>query len=255
MSRKKSVLVSHRVTLILMLAIATAAAGCASTAGQTGPPVSVPAQPPASLAGEYGWWSVRFRMDRSSGKTRWEKDLLIAHRIFAPLILAYHDEIELWRFHRRSAEDEKGHQFSFLFYAPAETATHINRSVRADPLVDQLLASRLVAAVLTDSVRQNVRPAVGDTSDSNWSTVMQDAWPYYMMGVSRMWLEVIDRLAQETGFDDAPTAENLLAHYETVSGAVTRVWQSESQHALLHHLNAIFGYEAMIFHEKSWKTF
>jgi len=254
MSEKKRVLVSHRVTLILMLAIAAVAAGCASTAGPTGP-ASVSAQPPESLAGETGWWSVRFRMDRPSGNTRWEKDLLIAHRIIAPLILAYRDEIELWRFHRRSAADERGHQFSFLFFAPAETAANINHRVQADPLANQLLASRIVTAVLTDSVRQNARPAVGDTSDSNWSTVMQDAWPYYMMGVSRMWLEMIDRFAQETGFDDAPTAENLLAHYESVSEAVTRVWQSESQHALLHHLNAIFGYEAMIFHEKSWKTF
>ena len=254
MSRKKRVLLSYRVPLILVFAIAMAAAGCASTAGQTGP-AAVSARPPASLAGDYGWWSVRFRMDRSSGNTHWEKDLLIAHCIVGPLVLAYRDEIELWRFHRRSAADERGHQFSFLFFASAKTAAHINRSVWAAPLVDQLLESRLVAAVLTDSVHQNERPAVGDTSDPNWSKVMQDAWPHYIMGVSRMWLEMIDRFAQETGFDDAPTADNLLAHYETVSEAVTRVWQSESQHALMHHLNAIFGYEAMIFHEKSWKTF
>ncbi len=84
---------------------------------------------------------------------------------------------------------------------------------------------------------------------------MQDNWPYYIMGVSRMWLGMIDQVAREIGFEDVPTVENLLAYYEKVNERVTQVWQSESYHALLHHLNAIFGYEAMIFHEKSWKSF
>jgi hypothetical protein len=37
--------------------------------------------------------------------------------------------------------------------------------------------------------------------------------------------------------------------------AAPLIWQNESQHALLHHLNAIFGYEAMILREQSWKSF
>ncbi|WP_319522101.1 hypothetical protein [uncultured Desulfosarcina sp.] len=142
---------------LLILGIAGMAAGCAGTAN---PPVPEPdvAQLSPHLSDENGWWAVRFKIDRPDGDTRWEKDLLIAHRVIAPLILEYRDDIELWRFHRRSAGDATGHQFSFLFFASAETAEHIYRCVHADPLVEQLLSSQLVAAVLTDPLDRNRHP-------------------------------------------------------------------------------------------------
>ena len=146
-----------------------------------------------------------------------------------------------------SAGDAKGHQFSFLFFASAETAGHIYRRVYADPLVEQLLSSQMVASVLTDPLDRNRHPTVGGVSDPKWSAIMQDNWPYYIMGVSRMWLGMIDEIARKIGVEAETTAENLLAYYEKVNEEVTHVWQSESYHALLHHLNAIFGYEAMIF--------
>jgi len=240
--------------LVLLLGVAGMAAGCVATAKRAVPESGAEQFLPP-LSDELGWRAVRFKMDRPGGDTRWEKDLLLAHRVIAPLILAYRDEIQLWRFHRRSAADTTGHQFSFLFFASAETAGHIYRRVHADPLVDRLLSSKMVVAVLTDSLDRNRHPTVGGVSDPSWSALMQDNWPYYIMGVSRMWLGMIDQIDRELGFEEAPTDENLLAHYEKVNEEVTRVWQSESYHALLHHLNAIFGYEAMIFHEKSWKSF
>jgi hypothetical protein len=33
------------------------------------------------------------------------------------------------------------------------------------------------------------------------------------------------------------------------------IWQQEGYHALLHHLNAIYGYEALVYWEKRWKSF
>jgi hypothetical protein len=253
--RTKTGIVMHRlVGFLLLIGFAGMAAGCAATTEPIGPVSDVPQLSP-HLSNENGWWAVRFKMDRPGGDTRWEKDLLIAHRVIAPLILAYRNDIELWRFHRRSAGDATGHQFSFLFFASAETAGHIYRRVHADPLVEGLLSSQMVAAVLTDPLDQNRHPTVGGVSDPNWSTVMQDNWPYYIMGVSRMWLGMIDQIAREIGVEEETTDENLLAYYEKVNEGVTRIWQSESYHALLHHLNAIFGYEAMIFHEKSWKSF
>lgn len=253
--RTKTVITMHRlVWSLLLLGFAGLAAGCAATAEQAAPESGVAKLSP-HLPDENRWWAVRFKMDRSGGDTRWEKDLLIAHRVIAPLILAYRDDIELWRFHRRSAGDATGHQFSFLFFASAETAGQIYRRVHADPLVEVLLSSQTVAAVLTDPLDQNRHPTVGGVSDPNWSAIMQDNWPYYIMGVSRMWLGMIDQIARSIGVEEETTGENLLAYYEKVNEEVTRVWQSESYHALLHHLNAIFGYEAMIFHEKSWKSF
>ena len=79
-----------------------------------------------------------------------------------------------------------------------------------DPLKERLLANKLVREVLTDGVDDNARPDIEDTSDASWSPVMQVAWPHYIMGVSRMWLEMIDQLSvdrplhprQYRGFQD-----------------------------------------------------
>ena len=99
------------------------------------------------------------------------------------------------------------------------------------------------------------RPKVGDTSDPNWSPVMQNTWPHYIMGVSRMWLGMIDQVSQEREIADSATLGQLLVHYEQVNDAFTHIWQQEGYHALLHHLNAIFGYEALVYWEKRWKSF
>ena len=240
--------------LFLCATVLWLTAGCAATSSQTH---SSPPQPVALAPAPegYGWWFIRFRMDRPAEKTRWERDLLIAHRVAASLISAHEGDIELWRFHRRSAEDGTGHQFSFIFYASAETAGKINRAVLSDPLVEQLLSANAVKDVHTDAVDHNDRPGVGDTSDPKWSPVMKNTWPHYIMGVSRMWLEMIDQISREMGIADDPTMEQLLEHYKQVNDEITHIWQQEGYHALLHHLNAIYGYEAMVYWEKRWKSF
>ncbi len=240
--------------VFLIAVIAGLAAGCAVTSLE---PIPGPADTElfAPLSEDSSWWAVRFAMERPEGDTRWETDLLIAHRIILPLTQAYRNDLALWRFHRRSAADAKGHQFSFIFFASAETAARINRSIHADPMVARLLATRTVAAVLTDPGDHRQRPEVGDTSDPNWSPLMQDNWPYFIMGVSRMWLGMIDQASRSIGSGPTADIQQLVTHYAAVNQTITRTWQAESYHALLHHLNALFGYEAMIFHEKSWKTF
>ncbi|MEE4111987.1 MAG: hypothetical protein V2I40_04180 [Desulfobacteraceae bacterium] len=114
---------------------------------------------------------------------------------------------------------------------------------------------RPIQDVITDAVDQNDHPQVGDTSDPNWSPVMQKTWPYYIMGVSRMWLEMIDQISRENAMAADATVDELLKHYAQVNDAVNRIWQEEGYHALLHHLNAIYGYEALVYWEKRWKSF
>lgn len=202
-----------------------------------------------------GWWVVRFKMDRPAEETRWERDLLIAHRIASPLIGAHEAHIDLWRFHRRSAADNTGHQFSFLFFTTADVADSINQVVLDDPLVRQMLADGVIQEVITDAVDHNDHPNVGDTSDPSWSPVMQNTWPYYIMGVSRMWLAMVDQVSRESGMAADATLGEMLEHYAQVNEAINRIWQQEGYHALLHHLNAIYGYEALVYWEKRWKSF
>ena len=194
-------------------------------------------------------------MDFVDGETHWERDLMIAHRIIAPILKNHDQGIVLWRFHRRAAKDDTGHQFSFIFYSGAEQAEAINRQVTDVPLLASMLSNQLVREVLVDRVDNNTRPNIADTSDSQWSPVMQAAWPYYIMGVSRMWLEMIDQFSKQMGIADPTDLGLLTAHYTAVNDEVTTIWQQESYHALFHHLNAIYGYRPMIYWEKRLKTF
>ncbi len=239
--------------LFLSVAVLWLTVGCAVSISQ--PPIIPVPLTEVAVPQAYGWWFVRFRMDRPTGETRWERDLLIAHRVAAPLIRTHEGEIDLWRFHRRAAEDETGHQFTFLFYTTAAVADSINQVIVENPLVVRMLADGVIQEVLTDAVDHNDRPNVGDSSDPKWSPVMQRTWPHYIMGVSRMWLAMIDHVSQEHGIADDPTLGQLLEHYELVNNEVTHIWQQEGYHALLHHLNAIYGYEALVYWEKRWKSF
>ena len=225
--------------------------GCATMPRSMPAPESQSASPAAGR----GWRAIRFRMDRTDEQTHWERDLLIAHRIIAPVLKAHAQDIPLWRFHRRSAEDNTGHQFSFLFYTPATTATLINDAVMADPLLKQMMTRQWVGEVLVDRVDESPRPNIEDTSDPNWSPVMQVAWPHYIMGVSRMWLEMIDRISEKVGLASEADMDQLIDHYATIDSEVSQIWRQEAYHALLHHLNAIYGYRPMIYWEKRTKTF
>lgn len=236
------------------LLIVVLASGCATLSPPipaSDPPTTAP--PPPS--DQQGWWSVRFRIERPDDEPHWALDLLIAHRIVAPLLTAHRQDITLWRFHRRSGEDDDGHRFSFIFYAAAAVADRINREVLEDPLLGRLLAGGLLRDVIVDTPDHNDRPAIGDTSDRNWSPVMQAAWPYYIMGVSRMWLEMIDRFSLQIGTPESHLLDPLISHYEAVNTQVSRTWQQEGYHAMLHHLNAIYGYGPLIYWEKRWKSF
>lgn len=239
--------------LLLSAAFLWLTVGCAASITQTPASPTTMAEAPAPQGS--GWWFVRFRMDRPAEETRWERDLLLAHRVASPLIGAHEALIDLWRFHRRSAADKTSHQFSFLFFTTAGVADSINQAVLDDPLVRQMLADGVIQEVITDAVDHNDHPNLGDTSDPNWSPVMQNTWPYFIMGVSRMWLAMIDQVSRENGMAVDVTLGEMLEHYTQVNDAINRIWQQEGYHALLHHLNAIYGYEALVYWEKRWKSF
>ena len=87
-------------------------------------------------------------------------------------------------------------------------------------------------------------PGIGDTSDPNWSQSIQKNWPDYIMGVSRFWLGLINDAVAEAETDETDI-EQLLQEYKQANETVTTLWQTEGEHALLHHLSAIFGYRPM----------
>ena len=62
-----------------------------------------------------------------------------------------------------------------------------------------------------------------------------------------MWLHLIDEIAAgEEAPPDSASPEELEAYYQRINETLTGHWQQEGRHALLHHLNALFGYQPLL---------
>ena len=71
-----------------------------------------------------------------------------------------------------------------------------------------------------------------------------------------MWLNLICEMAQQTTDGEGPASmDEIEAFYGNINEFITESWQEEGRHALLHHLNAIFGYEPVVVYEKRLLTF
>ncbi len=195
--------------------------------------------PPVLAAEEEYWWYVRFGHVWPEGEDpAWHRDVLLADRIVAPTLDEYSKHIALWRIHRRAARDSAGHQFSFIFRTTPDVVARINARIESDPLLARLLQGDKLKTVRYDDPAKPQRPAISDTSDRNWTLEMQRAWPHYIMGVSRLWLELIRELAAK-----ADESTDLDTRYAAISAELDKLWLHQGSHALLHHLNAVFGYQ------------
>jgi hypothetical protein len=204
-----------------------------------------------------GWWFARFRMHwPPDTKPIWYMDLYLAHQVILPKLEQNKQDINLWRFHRRAARDGGGRQFSFIFYSSPQTAQHIFSALKTDPLVNNLKLAGVLDQDFYDDPTRITHPNIEDTSDKNWPASIQKTWPYYIMGASQMWLNLIAEVAAENLADDPPASiAEIETFYQQVNETITELWQKEGRHAFLHHLNALFEYEPLIYWEKRNMTF
>jgi hypothetical protein len=241
--------------IALLALMLLALSGCASV----GPAVSPAAAPWKAMvkAPENGWWYARFSIRWPEGKgPSWSVDPLLAHLVISPVLSRHGNEIVLYRFHRRSARDQAGHQFSFIFYATQETAREIFLVLQSDAGLKALKDRGVIVSDAYDDTSVITRPNIEDTSDRIWSPAIRKSWPFYIMGVSEMWLNLIVEVASQTSGGKTPvTVDEQLRFYEQVNASIEQMWKDEGQHAFLHHLNAIFGYEPLTVREKRLMSF
>jgi len=245
----------YRMLLATFIVLVMAIAGCATTVKRKAVETIEP--PPAEIASSAGWWSARFRMYwPPEEEPFWHTDLLIAHKIVAPVFLQYKDRIYLWRFHRRATRDGAGHQFSFIFYASAQTAYQVFDTLRSNALLTEMAYTGRVIEEVYDNPDRITKPRIKDTSDPNWPSLIQKSWPYYIKGVSQMWLNLITETVADMPTPDAPLSlDEYEELYKEVNATVTSLWENNARHAFLHHLNALFGYKPVVFYEKRMLKF
>lgn len=195
-----------------------------------------------SLPDGQGWWSVHFRIDRPDGKPpRWYIGTLLAGEVIAPVFETHYRDILIWRVHRRSGNDDYGHVFSFIFYSTAAGAQRIYADIAANPVLARLRQENTVSWVGFDDLHEITKPAIEDTSESYWPLPVQKTWPALIMGASRMWLDMVGELA-DAHADEA----DLERRYEIVQQDLNNIWASQGQHAILHHLSALFAYQPLL---------
>lgn len=241
----------------LPLALLLMLAGCTSLSEQTEVPAAdtSPLLPfttlPAMEQSQPGmvqrqWQLFCFRMpfDVEAGP-RWSLDTLLADKIIAPAIYQQGSSLPLWRFHRRAMQDSAGHQVRFIAYADPATLKQIESTLLDNPLLSQLMNAGYVDRVIASCGPKDTAAYIEATSDQNWSMEMQRAWPYFAMGVSATWLKLIEQ--KRSAYATEPeTLEELVSRYDEIHEAVTLSWEKEGQHAFLHHLNALFGYQPLL---------
>ncbi|MGB5474026.1 MAG: hypothetical protein WBQ78_11170 [Gammaproteobacteria bacterium] len=231
----------HTVKLIVMLVLLAGATGCAalrpSADGASDAVAGTVTEPTGT-----GWWYARFSIARPDGEApRWHIDSLLGGEVIAPMFDRNYQDIMIWRVHRRAGDDAYGHVFSFIFYSTAAAAQRIYTDLENNPVLRKLRQDGTVTGVDYDDLTTITRPRIEDTSDASWSPVVQESWPAFAMGASRMWLDMVGVIAD--GLADEPDLEQ---RYRAVQQEVDTIWASQGQHAMLHHLSAVFGYQPLL---------
>ncbi|MCP3851376.1 MAG: hypothetical protein GY694_14200 [Gammaproteobacteria bacterium] len=197
------------------------------------------------------WWYARFKfvMPDDEQIFSFSDNLFIAHQVIMPVLRKQSDNIRLWRFHRRAANDTAGHQFSFIFYSSQDTAQKIFKLIESNPLPERLIKENILQNVFLDNVMKPRRPEIEDTSDKNWTLAIQKSWPYYIMGVSTLWLDLLNQELQEIQIKTVELSKLSIKEqqdqYARINAELTRQWKEQGKHAYFHHINAIFGYEPL----------
>jgi len=244
----------HILSLIVWLAVSATLSGCATVEplSSSDMPSSITDQRPVQPPNGNGWWQARFRIKFDEEKEPlWHVDLLLAHGVIAPVLQELEDDIDLWRFHRRAVQDEGGHQFSLLIFSSPETAANVFTAIKASSLLKKMKYAGMVEDEIYDDTSEIRKPDMKDTSDANWSLTTQKTWPYYIMGISRMWLAMIEEIVRQNPVPENFTSiDQLEDYYRGINEAINRIWHEEGSHAFLHHLRALFGYEPVVIYEQ-----
>ena len=246
---------TFRIGLTVFLFLGISIAGCSSI-GHI-PKKEIIAIKPTDLPEGHGWWYARFRMTwPPDTKPAWHMDLYLAHQVIMPLLKEKKDEIQLWRFHRRAGRDLAGRQFSFIFYSTPQTAQYIFSRLQSDLGLINMKSAGVIERDIYDNPSKITRPNIEDTSDRNWPTSIKKTWPYYINGTSQMWLNLISEVVDDNLDGTPPSSpQEIEVFYKQINEKVTELWREKGRHAFMHHLNAIFGYESVVYWEKRYLTF
>lgn len=201
------------------------------------------------------WWRASFQIEWDGELSPdWHYGPLVAEQVILPVMQRYGEQFQFWRFHRRAVGDAAGHRFSFLYYADSKTAGFVEALIRQNKTLANLIGEGAVTRVDIGPYSGKGGGSISATSDKNWTPVMQQTWPYFLMGVSQMWLQQVVHFSENADKDspfehagfDGTEGVGLEEQYIYVQSKLNGMWLNEGRHAYLHHLNAIYAYQPVL---------
>ena len=242
-------------TSTVLLVVLLTLSACTRVVTVRAPSTDPAAGSTVSAADGSSWRSITFRVGWDREQTPdWYLDALLADQVCAPALAEWGPQISLWRFHRRAADDEAGHRFSLMVYSDGLTADYLYAHIRESSVLQWLESDGRIEAVNMEAVERPGAPSIARTSDAAWPPEVQASWPWFTMGVSQTWLNLIREVTTRQPMDE-PSPDALLDYYRRVNDQVTALWRDYGQHVYLHHLNALFGYQPLVIKETNLKRF
>jgi hypothetical protein len=206
------------------------------------------------LDNNYRWHEVKFKfkmLDQNHRHFAIHKadspiHSMIANEIFRPIIQDHSERICVWRFHRVFNPQNDCHYCRLKFYGKQALDTPITSYLSSHALYQEIKALDLLKLGQDENITCVAlnEPNLKDDCDPNWSEEIKEVWPYYIHGASRAWLKMIEIFAErESQTLPYSTFEEKITLYTRVNQLVEEKWVGEGKHAMLHHLNAVFGYK------------
>ncbi|NOQ12865.1 MAG: hypothetical protein GQ583_00085 [Methyloprofundus sp.] len=192
--------------------------------------------------GLMAWYAVRFSiLWEKETEPQWYMGTLIAGEVISPLLEQSRQQVVYWRVHRRAVHDKTGHVFSFIFYSSQADAALIYQHFKNNKVLTKLQQQQLLSGVSYDALYNNSQTNIADTSDPLWPEKIRSSWPFFIMGASQMWLEQIRAFKKQT-----LNESDIKQRYIIIQNNLTDLWQQQGQHALMHHLNALYAYQPVL---------
>lgn len=193
-----------------------------------------------------GWWKIQFIVayKNEEKNARWHIDPLIAFEILKKILARNKRQIQYWRFHRvNDPVAFNGHQFNFIFYCDQPVAGKIYESIKKNILIKKLKKNRDIVKIVYPD-RRKLHSRIEDQSEQNWDPLVQRAWPRYAMGLSEMWLELVELVRQEIDFEEAESnIDTLISSYKEAENKLDSIWRENGGHAILHMAHSVMGWE------------
>ncbi len=205
---------------------------------------------------QLSWWHLRFKLNWPENESPdFSSHLLLAEQVLLPIILEHEDQLQLWRFHRRAGRDSAGHQFSLIFFAGQDTAERIGREVSENMLTTWLQEASVLERTSLDPSDPEELGRLEGTSDRGWPEDVQRSWPWFIMGASQSWLMQLQQVSHNLGLAESEEYQELVQHYRDVAAVMNGQWRDFGEHAYLHHLSALYGYQPVKLHATELRRF